>query len=60
MPFGISFKSEKDLTYTFQATSDLKNWSNVQEVVGTGNKIKVTDWRKAIFQKQYYRVRLAE
>ena len=60
MPFGISFKSEKDLTYTFQATSDLKNWSNVQEVVGTGNEIKVTDWRKAIFQKQYYRVRLAE
>lgn len=60
MPFEISFKSEKDLTYTFQATSDLKNWSNIQEVVGTGNEIKVTDWRKAIFQKQYYRVRLAE
>ena len=60
MPFGISFKSEKDLTYTFQATSDLKNWSNVQEVIGTGDEIKITDWREAIFQKQYYRVKLVE
>ena len=48
VPFGISFKSEKDLTYTFQATSDLKNWSNVQEVIGTGDEIKITDWREAI------------
>ena len=60
VPFGISFKSEKDLTYTFQATSDLKNWSNVQEVIGTGDEIKITDWREAIFQKQYYRVKLVE
>ena len=59
-PFEISFKTEKDLTYIFQATSDLKNWSNVQEVIGTGDEIKATDWREAVFQKQYYRVRLAE
>ena len=59
-PFGISFKSEKDSTYIFQASSDLKKWSGIEEVIGTGNDMNFTDRREAIFQKQYYRVEIIE
>ena len=60
IPFEITFKSEKDLTYIFQASSDLKKWSGIEEIIGTGNAINVADRRKAIFQKQYYRVKIVE
>jgi len=59
-PFTISFKTEEDLNYVFQASSDLKDWSKVQEVKGTGGEVKITDTRKAIFQNQYYRIKLVE
>ena len=59
-PFTISFTTTEGSTYVFQASSDLKNWSKVEEVNGTGGEVKVTDWREAIFQKQYYRVKLVE
>ena len=55
-PFNISFKTEEGSTYEFQASGDLKKWSKLQEVEGTGSEVKITDWRKAIFQHQYYRV----
>ena len=60
IPFGITFKSEKDSTYIFQASSDLKNWSGIEEIIGTGDDINVADRREAIFQKQYYRVKIVE
>ena len=59
-PFTISFKTAEGATYIFQASSDLNKWSSIQEIEGTGNEVKVTDWREAIFQKQYYRVKLVE
>ena len=59
-PFTVSFTTAEDSTYVFQASGDLKNWSKVEEVKGTGGEVKVTDWREAIFQKQYYRVKLVE
>ena len=59
-PFTISFKTVEGATYTFQASSDLNKWSSLQEIEGTGNEVKFTDWRKAIFQKQYYRVKVVE
>ena len=59
-PFSVSFTTAEGSIYEFQASFDLKNWSKVQEVSGTGGEVKVTDLRKAIFQKQYYRVKLVE
>ncbi|MDE2715075.1 MAG: hypothetical protein OSB74_11985, partial [Verrucomicrobiota bacterium] len=56
-PFTVSFTTLEDSTYVFQASADLKNWSKVEEVNGTGDEVKVTDRREAIFQKQYYRVK---
>ncbi len=60
IPFEITFKSEKDSTYIFQASSDLKKWSGIEEIIGTGDDINVADRRKSIFQKQYYRVKIME
>ncbi len=59
-PFGISFKTNEGSTYEFQASGDLKKWSSLEEVKGTGNEVKVSDWRKAIFQQQYYRIKVLE
>ena len=59
-PFTISFESISGLTYIIEASHDLKKWGEIGEVQGTGSSVKFTDWRKALFQKQYYRVKLVE
>jgi hypothetical protein len=59
-PFTVSFTAVEGSTYVFQASGDLKNWSKVEEVNGTGGEVKVTDWREVIFEKQYYRLKLVE
>ena len=43
-----------------EVSDDLIEWSKLREIRGSGNKIEVVDSRKAIFQKQYYRVRLLD
>jgi hypothetical protein len=60
LPFTVSFTTAEGSTYVFQASGDLKNWSKVEEVNGTGGEVKATDLREAIFQKQYYRIKLVE
>ena len=60
VPFGISFQTNEGSVYEFQASGDLKKWSTLQEVKGTGSEVKVLDLREALFQKQYYRVKLVE
>ena len=59
-PFTISFESKSGSTYTIEVTQDLKQWGEIGEVQGTGSSVEFTDWREALFQKQYYRVRLVE
>jgi hypothetical protein len=63
-PFNLSFvenrKSKSDSTYIIEASHDLKKWGEIGEVQGTGSSVKFTDWREALFQKQYYRVKLVE
>ena len=59
-PFEISFKSEKDATYVIEASHDLMKWSEIGEVQGTGSSVKFIERRKALFPKQYYRVKKAE
>ena len=60
IPFEISFKSEKDSTYVIEASHDLMKWSEIGEVQGTGTSVKFIERRKALFPKQYYRVKKAE
>ncbi len=63
-PFNLSFvenrKSKSDSTYIIEASHDLKKWGELGEVQGTGSSVEFTDWREALFQKQYYRVKLVE
>ncbi|MEE2948413.1 MAG: leucine-rich repeat domain-containing protein [Verrucomicrobiota bacterium] len=59
-PYTISFESKSGSTYIVEASHDLKKWGEIGEVQGTGSSVKFTDWREALFQKQYYRVKLVE
>jgi len=59
-PFTINFETKSESTYKIEASHDLKQWGKVGEVQGTGSSVEFTDWREALFQKQYYRLKLAE
>ena len=66
-PFSLNFESKSGSTYIIEATQNLRQrgiwqwrWRKIGEVKGTGSSVKFTDWREAIFEKQYYRVKLVE
>jgi hypothetical protein len=59
-PFAFSFDTGKDKSYTVEATSDLLKWNRVETLQGTGSAVQFTDTREALFEKQYYRVRIQE
>ena len=59
-PFSLRFLTESDSTYKIEASHDLKKWGEIGEAQGTGSSVEFTDWREALFQKQYYRLRLVE
>ncbi len=59
-PFSLSFESKSGSTYVIEVTHDLKQWGEIGEVQGTGSSVEFIDWREALFQKQYYRVKLVE
>ena len=66
-PFSLNFESKSGSTYIIEATQNLRQrviwqwrWRKIGEVKGTGSSVKFTDWREAIFEKQYYRVKLLE
>ena len=59
-PFSLTFETQSDSTCIIEASHDLKKWDEIGEVQGTGSSVEFTDWREALFQKQYYRVKLAE
>jgi hypothetical protein len=59
-PFSLTFESQSDSTYIIEASHDLKKWGEIGEAQGTGSSVEFTDWREALFQKQYYRVKLVE
>ena len=58
--FTISFESNSGLSYIIEVTHDLKQWVEIGEVQGTGSSVEFTDWREALFQRQYYRLKLLE
>jgi hypothetical protein len=61
-PFTISFESKAGATYVIEVTHDLKQWSEIGEVQGTGSSVKFTDPRLPIvpFKRNYFRVKLVE
>ena len=59
-PFSLTFETQSDSTYKIEASHDLKKWGKIGEVQGTGSSVELTDWREALFQKQYYRVKLLQ
>ena len=63
-PFGFKFgfiiNTDKGKTYIVEATGDLLQWDKIETVNGTGLSVQFTDTRKEVFQRQYYRVRVAE
>ena len=59
-PFSLSFESKSGATYIIEASHDLKKWDKITEAQGTGSSVELTDWREVLFQKQYYRVKMAE
>jgi hypothetical protein len=59
-PFSLNFESKSGSTYIIEASHDLKKWGGVGVVQGAGSSVEFTDWREALFQKQYYRVKLVE
>ena len=59
-PFGFSFDTGKDKSYTVEATGDLLKWNRVETIQGTGSAVQFTDTREALFGKQYYRVKTLE
>ena len=59
-PFSLSFESKSGSTYIIEASHNLMKWGEIGEAQGTGSSVEFTDWREALFQKQYYRLRLVE
>ena len=50
----------KDKSYTVEATGNLLKWNRLETFQGTGSAVQFTDTREALFEKQYYRVRIQE
>jgi len=59
-PFSLTFETQSDSTYKIEASHDLKKWGEIGEAQGTGSSVEFTDWREALFQRQYFRVKLVE
>ena len=59
-PFSLTLETKSDSTYKIEASHDLKQWGEIGEAQGTGSSVEFTDWREALFQKQYYRLKLVE
>ena len=59
-PFTISFDSNSGLTYIVETSHNLRQWSEIGSIEGTGSFVKFIERRKAMFPKQYYRMKLVE
>ena len=57
-PFSFNFKTVKSQIYEVQATNDLRKWNLLDTIEGTGLEIMFTDYRKALFLRQFYRVKV--
>lgn len=56
-PYQFRFNSKDDTEYKVEASEDLKQWIQIDNIKGNGKTISYSDKRKAIFSKQFYRVK---
>ena len=59
-PFSLVFETQLDATCKVEASHDLKKWSEIAEIEGTGSTVEFIDRRKALLPRQYYRVKRVE
>ena len=57
-PFSLSFETKAGLTYEIEASHDLKKWEEIGEVKGNGGSVDFIDQREALFNNQYYRIKI--
>ena len=57
-PFSFNFKTVKGQKYDVQATNDFSMWNFVDTIEGTGLEMIFTDYREALFLRQFYRLKL--
>ena len=60
IPFSFTLSTTLGTTYEVQASHDLKKWGKLEEVKAISGEAKFTDLREAIFEKQYYRIKVVE
>jgi len=56
---SFNFKTSLGEKYIIEASDNLKKWSTIQTINGTGQDAKFSDNRKAKFEKQYYRIKVS-
>ena len=59
-PFSLRFKTVEGQVYEVQSTIDFRSWTTLAKIKGTGSEKVFADRRKALFPRQYYRVKLKE
>ena len=59
-PFGFTFNTIEGKTYRVESGMDLKKWTNLREIEGTGNEMKFIDVRRVYFPQHFYRVKVVE
>ena len=55
---SFNFKTSLGEKYIIEASDNLKKWSTIQTINGTGKNAKFTDNRKPKYEKQYYRIKV--
>ena len=57
-PFSLTLQTKAGLNYIIEASHDLKQWGEIGEIKGTGDSVNFIEPRKALFPRQYYRVKI--
>ena len=60
MPFSFSFNAKDGLSYTIEVTVDFRKWSELDTINGIDPEAQFTDSREALFERQFYRVKVAD
>ena len=60
MPFSFSFNAKGGLSYTIEVTVDFRKWSELDTINGIDPEVQFTDSREALFERQFYRVKVAD
>ena len=60
MPFGFSFNARDGLSYTIEVTVDFRKWNELVTVSGIDSELQFTDIRESLFERQFYRVKVAD